>query len=76
MPVFFVGPVHACRLGDTRYLSQQLPAAKALYKQALQLRQLCCGPLTHGQAGPQEQLELAASLVKLADVCKVGFCSV
>lgn len=63
------------RLGDARYLSQQLPAAKALYKQALQLRQLCCGPLTRGQAGPQEQLELAASLVKLADVCKVGFSS-
>lgn len=61
-----------CRLGDARYLSQQLPAAKALYRQALQLRQLCCGPLTHGQAGPQEQLELATSLVKVADVCKVG----
>lgn len=60
------------RLGDARYLAQQLPAAKALYRQALELRQLCCGPLTCGQAGPQQQLELAASLVKVADVCKVG----
>lgn len=60
------------RLGDARYLSQQLPAAKALYTQALQLRLLCCGPLTCGQAGPQEQLELAASHIKVADICKVG----
>ena len=59
------------RLGDAHYLSQQLPAAKQLYRQALQLRQLCCGPLTSGQAGPQEQLDLAASLIKVADVCKV-----
>lgn len=58
-------------MGDARYLAQQLPAAKQLYRQALQLRQLCCGPLTSGQAGPQEQLELAASLIKVADVCKV-----
>lgn len=63
------------RLGDARYLSQQLPAAKVLYRQALQLRQLCCGPLTGGQAGPQEQLELAASFIKLGDVCKVGLCT-
>jgi len=54
-----------------RYLAQQLPAAKQLYRQALQLRQQCCGPLTSGQAGPQEQLDLAASLIKVADVCKV-----
>jgi hypothetical protein len=60
------------RLGDACYLAQQLPAAKVLYRQALELRQLCCGPLTSGQAGPQQQLELAASLVKVADVCKVG----
>jgi tetratricopeptide (TPR) repeat protein len=56
------------RLGDLRYTQQQLPAAKALYRQALQLRELCCGPLTRGAATPEQQLDLAASLIKLADV--------
>lgn len=72
VPVSCVPSHH--RLGDALYLAQQLPAAKALYRQALELRELCCGPLTCGQAGPQQQLELAASLVKVADVCKVGGC--
>jgi hypothetical protein len=59
------------RLGDARYRAQQLPAAKALYREALQWRQLCCGPLTAGQAGPEQQLELAASLIKVADISMV-----
>lgn len=53
-------------------MAQQLLVAKHLYKEALQLRQLCCGPLTAGRAGPEQQLELAASMLKVADVCKVS----
>lgn len=60
------------KLGDMRYTQQQLQDAKQLYKQALQLRQLYCGPLTKGEAGPEPQLELASSLIKVADVCKVS----
>jgi tetratricopeptide (TPR) repeat protein len=60
------------KLGDMRYSQQQLEAAKQLYRRALQLRQLACGPLTGGRAGPGQQLELASSLIKVADVCRVS----
>eukprot|EP00775_Hariotina_reticulata_P011077 gene11077-11233_t len=58
------------KLGDLKYMVQQLREAKKLYRQGLELRQLCCGPLSAGQAGPAEQLELATSLIKVADACK------
>lgn len=59
------------KLGDLKYMLQQLHEAKTLYRRGLELRQLCCGPLSGGQAGPAEQLELATSLIKVADACKV-----
>jgi hypothetical protein len=59
------------KLGDLKYMLQQLHEAKNLYRRGLELRQLCCGPLSGGQAGPAEQLELATSLIKVADACKV-----
>jgi tetratricopeptide (TPR) repeat protein len=60
------------KLGDMRYSQEQLQQAKQLYRRALQLRQLACGPLTGGRAGPGQQLELASSLIKVADVCRVS----
>jgi tetratricopeptide (TPR) repeat protein len=60
------------KLGDMRYSQEQLEQAKQLYRRALQLRQLACGPLTGGRAGPGQQLELASSLIKVADVCRVS----
>jgi tetratricopeptide (TPR) repeat protein len=61
------------KLGDMWYSQEQLEQAKQLYKRALQLRQLACGPLTGGRAGPGQQLELVSSLIKVADVCRVSF---
>ncbi|KAF6260335.1 hypothetical protein COO60DRAFT_1700345 [Scenedesmus sp. NREL 46B-D3] len=58
------------KLGDMRYSQEQLEEAKQLYRRALQLRQLASGPLTGGRAGPAQQLELASSLIKVADVCR------
>eukprot|EP00879_Flechtneria_rotunda_P015606 GHRR01016321.1.p1 GENE.GHRR01016321.1~~GHRR01016321.1.p1 ORF type:complete len:352 (+),score=100.61 GHRR01016321.1:487-1542(+) len=60
------------KLGDLQYMQQNLQGARDLYNQCLVLRERCCGPLTQGQAGPSQQLELASSAVKVADVCKVN----
>lgn len=60
------------KLGDMKYTQGQLQDAKRLYKQAMDLRQMVCGQLTKGEAGPEQQLELAVSLIKVADVSKVS----
>ncbi|KAF8073192.1 NCA1 [Scenedesmus sp. PABB004] len=58
------------KLGDLRYSQQALPAAAGLYRRALALREARCGPLSGGRAGPGEQLELAAALVKVSDAAR------
>jgi tetratricopeptide (TPR) repeat protein len=54
------------KLGDLRYMQGDLPAARQQYSAALDIRQAACA--SEGGGTAMQQLDLAASLVKVADV--------